>query len=146
MTATTMLKRINSKRKELARHEREIRYYQKEYLTEENLRDEGRRWIDYHSKFIDKIEAQIAEMSKEASELATEDERKAMIKAMADDMEKHGFKDHGITTKGLRYGIERNKYGYTDRTTHCFSMTIEGKGMVFTSGTLETVAEYIINN
>lgn len=149
MTAATMLKKINSHRKEIIRTEKEIARYQKEYLGKdepEHIKEEGRKWIAYYRKHIEKHEAMIAEISKEAAKLATEEEQKAMIKAMAEDMTKRGFADRGYTTKGLRYTIIHNQYGFTDRTAHCFSMRIEGKGMVFTSGTLETVAEYILKN
>lgn len=149
MTAATMLKKINSHRKEIIRTEKEIARYQKEYLGKdepEHIKAEGRRWIEYYRKHIEKHEAMIAEISKEAAKLATEEEQKSMIKAMADDMAKRGFADRGYTTNGLQYSIYHNQYGYTDRTAHCFSMKIEGKGMVFTSGTLETVAQYILMN
>ena len=149
MTAATILKKINSRRKEIARTEKEIARYQKEYLGEnerEDIKAEGRRWIAYYRKHIEENEAAIAEMSKEAAKLATEEEQKDMIKAMAEDMAKRGFADSGYTTNGLKYLIIHNQYGFTDRTEHCFSMRIEGKGMVFTSGTLETVAQYILRN
>ena len=145
MKAETMLKRINTKRKEITRHEKEIAYYQKEYCSNENLKADGVRWIDYHSRLIRGLEREIAEMSKQATALATEDEKKAMIRAMAEDMEKRGIKKNGYTTNGLSYSIYWNE-GITKRSRHCYSMNIEGKGTVFTSGTLETVAEYIINN
>ena len=149
MTAATMLKKINSHRKEIVRAEKEITRYQKEYLGDdepEYIKAEGRRWIEYYRKHIEKHEATIAEISKEAAKLADEEEQKAMIKAMAEDMAKRGFADTGYTTNGLRYRIDHNKYGFTDRTAHCFTMWVEGKGMVFTSGTLETVAQYILKN
>lgn len=149
MTAATMLKKINSHRKEIIRTEKEIARYQKDYLGEnepEHIKAEGRRWIDYYRRHIEKHEAMIAEISKEAARLATEEEQKAMIKAMAEDMAKRGFADEGYTTKGLKYLIIHNQYGFTERTDHCFSMRIEGRGVVFSSGTLETVAQYILMN
>jgi hypothetical protein len=149
MTAATILKRINAQRKEIRRYEKEIAYYKKEYLGEnepENVKEDGRKWIAYYTKHIKRVEEKIAEMSKEAAKLATEEEQKAMIKAMAEDMAKRGFADEGYTTNGLKYLIIHNQYGFTERTDHCFSMRIEGKGVVFASGTLETVAQYILKN
>lgn len=149
MKATTIMKRINTQRKEIIRYEKEIARYKKTYLADdcpEHMKEEGRRWIEYYRKHIKKVEDKIAEMSKQAAEIADEEERREMIRAMADDMEKNGLKLNGYTTKGLRYGIDRNKYGFTDRTTHCWSMWIEGMGTVFTSGTLDTVAKYILFN
>ena len=149
MTAATMLKKINSHRKEITRTEKEIARYKKDYLGQnepEHIKAEGRRWIAYYRKHIEKHEAMIAEISKEAAKIATEEEQKAMIKAMAKDMAERGFADNGYTTNGLKYLIIHNQYGFTERTDHCFSMRIEGKGLVFTSGTLETVAQYILRN
>lgn len=148
MTAETMLKRINTKRKEIVRYEKEIARYKKVYLADgmaDHMKAEGTRWINYYRECIARVETKIAEMSKEAARLANEDERKAMIKAMAEDMEKRGFKDSGYTTNGLQYSLLWNQ-GLTHRSKHCYTMYIEGKGTVFTSGTLETVAEYILNN
>lgn len=148
MTAATLIKRIATIRKEIARHDKEIARYEKEYCYKgapEHMREEGDRWIRYYAGLNEKAESKIAEMSKKAAELATEEERKDMIKAMAEDMEKRGFKLDGYTTKGLHYSIFWN-HGITERSKHCYSMIIEGRGTVFTSGTLETVAEYILNN
>lgn len=147
MTAATMLKRINTLRKEIAKHEREIKRYEKEYIATgmEHMIREGERWIAYHRSIIEKKEEQIAEASKKAAELANDEEREAMVKAMAQEMAERGFKTKGFTTKGLRYIIEGNN-GWTERSLHCWTMYIEGQGAVFTSGTLETVARYILNN
>ena len=148
MTAETLLKRINSQRKEALRHQKEINYYQKEFCAQdmpEHMKEEGRKWISYHDRRIREIEVKIAEMSKEAARLASEEEHNDMIKAMAEDMAKRGISKVGYTTNGLHYNIYWNN-GFTDRSRHCYTMNIEGRGTVFTSGTLETVAEYIINN
>lgn len=149
MTAETMMKRINSQRKEIIRYEKEIAYYHKEYCgkdSTEQMRAEGRKWIEYYQKHIARVEEKISKMSKEAERIATEEEKKQMIRDMAEYMEKNGIKHDGYTTNGLRYSIFHNQYGFTDRTKHCWQMSIEGKGTVFTSGTLETVCEYILNN
>ena len=149
MTAATLIKRIGTARKEIARMEKEIARYEKEWCAADmpaHMAEEGKHWIAYYRKLIEKQESKIAEMSKEAARLATADEEKALIKAKAEEMAKNGFKLDGYTTRGLHYSIYHNMYGETQRTAHCYSMAIEGKGTVFTSGTLETVAEYIIKN
>ena len=149
MTVETILKRINTQRKEIARYEKEIAYYRKEYCgkdSPEHMRAEGWKWIEYYRKHINRVEEKIAGMSKEAAKIATEEEQKQMIRDMAEDMEKNGVKHEGYTTKGLHYSIYHNQYGFTDRTKHCWQMSIEGMGTVFTSGTLETVCEYILKN
>lgn len=147
MKAATIIKRIGTMRKEIKRYEREIKYYEKEYMTCEapHMQNEGRKWIEYYRGMIRKQESKIAEASKEAAKLASKEERDEMIKAMAQDMAERGFEREGYTTNGLKYSIYGNS-GWTERSRHCWSMNIEGHGCVFTSGTLETVAEYIINN
>lgn len=148
MTAATMIKRISAQRKEITRYEKEIKRYQKDLNdpeSGENWKNTCRKYIEYYNGHIKRVEAKIAEMSKEAAKLADADERKAMVKEMAKDMAERGFKTDGHTTNGLRYIIYGNN-GMTERSRYCWSMTIEGMGMVFTSGTLETVAEYILNN
>lgn len=149
MKVETILKRINTQRKEIARYEKEIARYEKEYCGKgcpDHMKAEGKRWIEYYEKHIKRVEEKISEMSKEAAKIATEEEQNQMIRDMAENMEKNGIKLNGHTTNGLSYSIYHNQYGFTDRTRHCWSMCIEGKGMVFTSGTLETVAEYILKN
>ena len=148
MTAATMIKRIGTERKEIARYEKEIRKYQKEIADEqlaEVWKNDCRKWIAYYEKLIAKHEIKIAEMSKQAAQLATAEEKKEMVKAMAADMMKNGVKTIGITTSGLNYRIYGN-HGITERSRYCYSMDVEGRGTVFTSGTIETVAEYILNN
>lgn len=148
MKAATLIKRIESKRKDIAKYQKQSRYYEKEYCSEGNKAwavEEGRRWIAYYAKLIDNTQEAIVKLSREAAKLATEEEHKEMIKAMADDMAKNGFSWYGHTTNGLHYTIEGN-CGLTERSRHCYSMIIEGKQTVFTSGTLETVAEYILKN
>lgn len=148
MTAATILKRINSQRKEITRYQKEIARYQKEWCGKdmpEHMVKEGKRWIEYYQNHILRVEKKIAEMSKQAAELATEEEKKQMIRDMAEELAKRGIKWSGYTTKGLHYSIEGN-HGVTERSRYCWTMYMEGHGTVFTSGTLETVAEYILNN
>ena len=152
MTVATMMKRINTLRKDVIRYEKEIARYEKdikEYKTKsvpncEYCIEDCRKWIDYYVKHIKRTEEKIAEMSKEAAALATEEEEKAMIKAMADDMMKRGVAHEGYTTKGLRYYLDWNR-GWTERSAHCFTMRINGQ-VVFTSGDISTVAAYILKN
>ncbi|MBO5959458.1 MAG: hypothetical protein J6Q65_04995 [Lentisphaeria bacterium] len=157
MKAETMIKRINTMRKDVIRWRREILREDK-YLAEaekefrngqqiniELLREENRKWRKYYSGLIEKKEREIAEASKKVSEIASKEERIAMIEGMIEQMMKSGIQINGYTTNGLRYGIEHNN-GITDRSRHCFTMWIEGTGTVFTSGTIETVADYILHN
>lgn len=153
MTAATMLKRISTLRKDIAKYNKEIANKEKdikEYKTQncpnwEYCIEDCKRWIAYYNKMICKTEAKIGEMSKEAAAIATEEEEKEMVQAMADDMMKRGVAHEGYTTKGLRYWLDWNN-GWTERSAHCFTMRIEGHGLVFTSGDIKTVAAYILHN
>lgn len=51
----------------------------------------------------------------------------------------------GFTKAGKKFVLEGN-CGMTMRSRKCFTLTIEGIGCVFTSGTLEAAVEYILNN
>lgn len=160
MTTETMGKKINAKQKEIAKYQKEIAKNNKHYSecveeakdnTEiakrlEMIKADAEKWNAYYRNLIEKCESEIAQMTKEAIKVATEEYKKMMISAKAEDMAKNGFKPEGYTVSGLRYGIIKNCFGTTQRSAHCYSMWIEGKGTQFTSGTLETVAEYILNN
>ena len=157
MKVETMMKRISTVEKDIAKLEREIaRQYKeiektrKEAETDSRINFEGyKAWeeerIAWNRKYIAHYEEKIAAMRKEAAKLATKEEQDMLVKAMAEKMAKEGFKRQGLTTNGLRYTIYGNQ-GWTERSMHCFSMDIESMGTVFTSGTLETVAQYILLN
>lgn len=51
----------------------------------------------------------------------------------------------GYTKSGKGFILDGN-CGLTERSRKCFTLTIEGKGCIFTSGTLEAAVEYIMNN
>ena len=158
MKVETMMKRIGTVEKDIAKLEREIaRQYKEIEKTRKEAETDSRinfefykEWeeqnIAQNRKYIAHYEEKIAAMRKEAAKLATKEEQDRMVKAMAEKMAKDGFKDKGITTNGRVYIIYKNSYGWTERSLHCYSMHIEGMGTVFTSGTLETVAQYILLN
>lgn len=158
MTAATMIKRINSTRKEIARYEKEIEYHKKslakaeaefkagEQINIEYIRVDTQKWIAYYRRLIAEHEDKVAELSKKASAIATEEEKQQMTEAMIKDVLDKGIKFEGHTTTGKRYWIEPNWYGITERHLHCVTMWIEGQGLVFTSGTIQTVARYILHN
>lgn len=89
---------------------------------------------------------------KEADKKAAEEkkQRKAEAKKAAEDFENEfirngkAWKD-GFTKSGKRFILDGN-CGMTERSRHCYTLTIEGLGCVFTSGTLEAAVEYIMNN
>jgi len=51
----------------------------------------------------------------------------------------------GKTTSGKKYEYIMNCYGVTERSRYCGTLYIDGK-CKFTSGKIEKVIEYIINN
>lgn len=54
-----------------------------------------------------------------------------------------GSSSHGFTKSGKKYVWEGN-CGMTAKSRYCGSLYIEGKGTVFTSGTLVKAVEYIL--
>lgn len=51
----------------------------------------------------------------------------------------------GVTVSGKKWILEGN-HGWTERSRYCGSLYIEGIGTVFTSGKLDKVFDYILNN
>ncbi len=51
----------------------------------------------------------------------------------------------GVTANGKRWILEGNN-GWTTRSRYCGTLYIEGEGCIFTSGSLERVFDYILNN
>jgi len=51
----------------------------------------------------------------------------------------------GVTASGKRWVLEGNM-GWTNRSRYCGTLYIEGEGCIFTSGKLDRVFDYILNN
>lgn len=51
----------------------------------------------------------------------------------------------GVTANGKLWLLEGNN-GWTTRSRYCGSLYIEGEGCIFTSGRLDRVFDYILNN
>ena len=91
-------------------------------------------------RFAD-AEQKVAEYRAEVEKIADLKQKEELRKLEFAAEQKEWAKD-GITLEGRYYGttpggkgfsIQRNN-GYTDRSLHCFSLYLEGQGMVFTSG------------
>lgn len=80
------------------------------------------------------------------AERAAKKQREERVKELKERFEKQGIPTEGITASGKKYRISHNQYGFTKRTDNCWQMAIEDKGTVFTSGTIETVARYILTH
>lgn len=66
-------------------------------------------------------------------------------KALAMNFTDHGGYKEGITPAGKKWILYMNN-GWTTRSRHCGTLTIEGEGTIFTSGTLAKAFEYILNH
>ena len=66
-------------------------------------------------------------------------------KALAMNFTQHGRRFEGVTANGKRWTLDGN-CGWTDRSRYCGTLYIEGEGCIFTSGRLDRVFDYILNN
>ena len=57
--------------------------------------------------------------------------------------DKGGIKE-GVTPSGKKWVFYMNSFGWTQRSHHCGSLYIEGKGCIFTSGKLARAIERIM--
>lgn len=93
----------------------------------------------------------LGEIKAEDKRIAEEKkQKKAQIKKVSSEYEIEFTKNgnawkQGLTKNGKTFVLEGNS-GMTERSRKCFTLTIEGVGCVFTSGTLEAAVEYIMNN
>ena len=66
-------------------------------------------------------------------------------KALAMHFVQKGHSFEGVTANGKKWMLEGNN-GWTERSRYCGTLWIEGTGTVFTSGRLDKVFDYILNN
>ncbi len=66
-------------------------------------------------------------------------------KALSMHFTQKGRSCEGVTTSGKKWILEAN-HGWTARSRYCGTLYIEGVGTVFTSGKLDKVFDYILNN
>ena len=100
---------------------------------------------DTREEIIEKLKAIKEADKKEATERkAHKEEVKKLSNEFMENL-KDGIPYRGMTKEGKRYAMYRN-HGLEERSRHCFSLDIEGMGTVFTSGKIEKVVEYILNN
>lgn len=66
-------------------------------------------------------------------------------KALALHYTQTGQRIQGVTASGKRWMLEGNN-GWTNRSRYCGTLYIEGGGCIFTSGRLDRVFDYILNN
>ena len=88
-------------------------------------------------------------IEKEARETISEEKKAKIIQERFEEMVKEWAEDgitlegriysgfYGKTPQGKKFIIDRNHYGYTRRSLHCYTLTIDGE-TIFTSGLFET--------
>lgn len=119
---------------------------------EEMLRERGwsayEKEIAYYTKRIAELEAMIPEALRIEEEKMLKKIAKEQLKGKASTIGyiKKGNDIEGITPNGKRWWAEHNWWGNTERTLHCYTLKIAGQGVIFTSGTLETVLMTVAQN
>lgn len=103
--------------------------------------------VGTYSDAQEKLKEIISEDKRKAEE---KEQKKAEIKKTASEYQIEFTKNgnawkQGYTKSGKVFVLDGN-CGLTERSRKCFTLTIEGLGCIFTSGTLEAAVEYIINN
>ena len=66
-------------------------------------------------------------------------------KALAMEYTSNGAFKEGTTPNGKKWVLVMNS-GWTERSRHCGTLTIEGEGTIFTSGTIAKAFEYILTH
>lgn len=134
--------------KEIGVHNREADRYRRHRaeLVKENapqhLIDYQDKWIAYHEKQSKKYREMLPEVARIEEEKMLKKIAKQQLKDKASTIGYIQYKNgdiKGITPEGKNWYGEHNWYGHTDRTLHCYTLRIEGLGILFTSGTLERV-------
>ena len=141
MTVKQIEKEIRSHNKEIDRYRKVRAEFVKENAPQQ-LIDQQDKWIAYHDKMLNKY----IEMLPEAKRVEEEKMLKKIAKQQLKDkastigyIELGNGDIKGITPEGKNWYGDHNWYGNTDRTLHCYTLRIDGLGVLFTSGTLERV-------
>lgn len=112
-----------------------------DYTMAQDAVEEVEWQIENAEKRFEKAERKVNEYREElarAEDLKAKEElRKLEFEQERKEWAKDGIKLEdrysGLTPSGKRFSIYGNS-GWTDRSRHCFTLSIEGKGCVFTSG------------
>lgn len=134
--------------KEIKVHNKELDSYRKHRaeLVKENapqhLIDYQDKWIAYHAKRLKEYIEMLPEAARIEEEKVLKKIAKQQLKNKASTIGYIELKNgdiKGITPEGKNWYGEHNWYGHTDRTLYCYTLRIEGLGVLFTSGTLDRV-------
>ena len=122
------------------------------YSAREDVKEVERLIANAEKRFDkaeEKVEAYHRELAAEADLKAKEELMKKEFEAEQKEWAKDGItlerRYHGITPNGKRFSIEGNS-GWTNRSRHCFTLYLEGQGVVFTSGEFWRAYGVVKNN
>lgn len=122
------------------------------YSAQRDVEDLERQIENAEKRFDkaeEKVEAYRREQAAEADLKAKEELRKKAFEAEQKEWAKDGItlerRYSGKTPNGKHFSIERN-CGFTDRSRHCYTLYLEGYGVVFTSGEFWRAYGVIKNN
>ena len=134
--------------KEIKTHNKELDSYRKHRaeLVKENAPQHliayQDKWIAYHAKRLKEYTEMLPEAARIEEEKMLKKIAKQQLKDKASTIGYIQYKNgdiKGITPEGKNWYGDHNWYGHTDRTLHCYTLRIQGLGVLFTSGTLERV-------
>lgn len=122
------------------------------YSAQEDVK-EVERLIANAEKRFDKAEEKVEAYHRELAAVEDLKAKEELMKKEFEAEQKEWAKDgitlerryHGITPNGKRFSIEGNS-GWTNRSRHCFTLYLEGQGVVFTSGEFWRAYGVVKNN
>lgn len=111
-----------------------------DWCMAQNEVEEIKSYIQNAEKRLGKKEQEVENYHKEVAQMEDLKAKEELQKLEFEQEQKEWAKDgiqlngryHGITPNGKRFMIEGNN-GWTDRSRHCFTLTVDGK-TIFTSG------------
>lgn len=122
------------------------------YSAQEDVKDITRQIENAEKRFNmaeEKVEAYHRELAAVEDLKAKEELMKKEFEAEQKEWARDGItlerRYHGITPNGKRFSIEGNS-GWTNRSRHCFTLYLEGQGVVFTSGEFWRAYGVVKNN
>ena len=110
------------------------------YSAQREVEDVQRQIQNAEARF-EKTEQKLEEYHRQVRTIEDLKAKEELMKKELEAEKKEWAKDgitlerryHGITPNGKRFSIEGNS-GWTNRSRHCYTLYLEGQGVVFTSG------------
>lgn len=122
------------------------------YSAQREVEDVAKQIANAEKRF-DKAEEKVEAYHRELAAVEDLKAKEELMKKEFEAEQKEWAKDgitlerryHGITPNGKRFSIEGNS-GWTNRSRHCFTLYLEGQGVVFTSGEFWRAYGVVKNN